>query len=88
MESAARELVDGAEVEVVELEELAHPRLVKEPVSGDGPLDRPEREPEDDPDREDGEANPARVLLGRRRLPAAAADGDDHRGEQADRGHQ
>ena len=51
MKPAVLELVDRPQVQVAELDELAHARLVEQPVAGDRPGNAPEEPAEDDPDQ-------------------------------------
>ena len=54
MEAAVLELVDRAQVQVAEVDELAHAGEVEEPVAGDDPRDVPEERAEHDSAGEDG----------------------------------
>ena len=54
VQPAVLELVDRPQVQVAELDELAHARLVEEPVAGDDAGDVPEEPAEDDPDASHG----------------------------------
>ena len=68
VQPAVLELVDGAQVQVAELDELPHARLVEEAVAGDGALDVPEQPAEHDAPREPDEP---RAAGPRRRSPVA-----------------
>ncbi len=86
VEAAVDELVDGAEMEVAELDELSHPGLVEERIAGHRAFDMPERETEHHPDDTDGTPHPgdgigALSLLGRRERLSEAADGDEAGGD-------
>ena len=53
VETSALELVDATEVEIAEVDELAHAREMEQTVARDDPGDRPECDPEQGPERED-----------------------------------
>src|SRR5207237_4007754 len=60
MQAAVLELVDGAQMQVAEVDELAHPREVEEAVTGDDAGHVPQRDADSHPAGED-EAAAART---------------------------
>ena len=63
MQPAVLELVDRAEVQVAEVDELADARLVEQPVADDGAGGVPQEPAEDDAERDRGAGYPSRYLV-------------------------
>ena len=73
MKAAVFELVDGAQVQIAEVDKLAHAREMEEPVAGDDPRDVPEERAEHDSAGEDALLPRRRPKTGRRRNAGISA---------------
>ena len=84
MEPAVRELVERVQREVVEREELLHPREMEEAVTADVPGDVPEEQTEHRPGGEDPAACPERPRRRRARANGMAASPADDEQDEGD----
>src|SRR5439155_18162918 len=86
VQTAVLELVDGAEVEVAELDELADTCKVEEPVAADDARHVPERDPEPEPAGEHQRTAARPRHAQRPAKPCTEREGPDH-AEEPEREH-